>query len=86
MSENNFNIEPKEIITTTTITKITITTHNIIMNSSINLLVGYYDDKDKYVETIHLVLDGEDYKQWKLSSNDTYLLNWVCNKLNLTIQ
>ena len=84
MSENNFNIEPKEIITTTTITKITITTHNIIINYSINLLVGYYDDKDKYVETIHLVLDGEDYKQW--GSDDNYLLNWVCNKLNLTIQ
>ena len=44
------------------------------------------DEQDKYVETIHLVLDGEDYKQWKSSGNDTYLLNWVCNKLNLTIQ
>jgi hypothetical protein len=84
--ENNFNIKPKEIITTTTITKITITTHNIIINSSINLLVTYYDDKDKYVETIHLVLDGEDYKNYKDSKSDDYLLNWICNKLNLTIQ
>ena len=84
MSENNFNIKPKEIITTTTITKITITTHNIIINSSVNLLVTYYDEKDKYVETIHLLLDGEDYKLW--GSDDNYLLNWVCNKLNLTIQ
>lgn len=84
MSENNFTILPKEIITTTTITKITITTHNIIINESVNLLVGYYDEKDNYVETIHLVLDGEDYKKW--GTDDNYLLNWVCNKLNLTIQ
>ena len=84
MLENSFNIQPKEIITTTLVTRITIQTHNIIMNESVNLLVSYYNDKDKYVETTHLLLDGDDYKNW--GSDDNYLLNWVCNKLNLTIQ
>ena len=84
MLENSYNIQPKEIITINLINRITIQTHNIIMNESVNLLVSYYDDKDKYCETIHLILDGDDYKNW--GTDDNYLLNWVCNKLNLTIQ
>lgn len=81
MADNKINIQPKEIAVINTITKITIQITNIIINKSVVLLVSFYDDKDKYISTLNLNLEGEDYSNW--GNDDNYLINYVSNKLNI---
>lgn len=82
MADNKNKIEPKEVAVINKITSITIQVSSIIFNKSALLLVSLYDENDKYISTINIDLSGDDYSNW--GNDDTYLLTYVSNKLQIT--
>lgn len=82
MADNKTKIEPKEVAVINKITSITIQVASIILNTSAVLLVSLYDENDKYISTVNLDLTGDDYSNW--GNDDTYLLTYVSNKLQIT--
>ena len=81
MTENKIKIETKEVAVINNITSITIQVVNIILNTSALLIVVLYDDNDKCISAVNLELTGDDYSNW--GNDDTYLLTYVCNKLQI---
>lgn len=74
------NIEPKTINLTST--KIEINILYIELNTSASIQVKFYSTDSKLLNTEEFILDGDDYHDWV---DDTYLINYVCDKYNLQL-
>ena len=55
----------------------------LVFNESITFSISIVDQNDKILQNTHIIVDGEDYKNW--SNDDTYIINFICRKLNLTL-
>jgi hypothetical protein len=69
------NIQPKSIFLEGT--KITIGVLSLQLNLNAIIKVELYDDTNKILDTVQFVLTGDEYKQWQ---DDSYLVQYVCNK------
>lgn len=74
------NIEQKTISLEST--KIEIKILYIELNLNASIQVKFYSTESKLLNTEEFILNGEDYQNW---NNDTYLINYVCDKYNLTL-
>jgi hypothetical protein len=80
---NNLNVVPFDVTTVKTVAYITININNIVLSQSAQINVTYYDASDNIVSINPLLLAGEDYSNW--GANDSYIINFVCTSLNITI-
>jgi len=65
------------------ITSISINVNNIKPNSSANIKVIFYTDKQTSGGLTNLVLSGTDYNDW--GNDDDYIKNYVASQLNIVI-
>ena len=85
MDNNNIFVDIGEVTQTNTIksTKIGIFVTQLILFKSVSIAVHFYDEINGNVFRVeNLLLEGDDYANW--STDDTYIQNYVLNKLNLT--
>jgi hypothetical protein len=75
---NSSPVEPVELVTRRSITRVSISVNSVILFESVTLLVTLYDGKD-LLETRLLKFEGDDYKGWK--DDDTYLLRLTLERL-----
>ena len=75
------NIQPKSICLEGT--KITIDVLALELNSYAVIRVKLYDDTDKILDTVQFVLSDNEYQQWQ---DDSYLVQYVCNKYGYLIK
>ena len=61
--------------------KFSISLSNLILFTSVDILVCFYDVNDNFIDMTTLTLDGYDYSAWY--DDDNYLIEWVKNKLSL---
>lgn len=71
-------VEPVDIVTKRTITRVSVAVNSIVLFESVSLVVTLYDGED-VLETRLLKFEGEDYKGWK--DDDTYLLLLTLERL-----
>ena len=84
MNTQYYQIQPKQKIITKTLSAFSIKITDFIFNQSVTLLITLYDSDNGIVENNFLVLEGSDYNNW--SNNDDYIINYVCQKYNLTLR
>lgn len=77
-------IVPIEESITKDITGFTVTVQNLILFTSVDLIVQLYNNT-KWVESKLLVLAGNDYAGWSKGSDDQYIINYVASTLNFTL-
>ena len=75
------NIEPKSFCLEGS--KISIQVLSLQLNLNAIIKVELYDDTNKILDTVQFVLSGDEYKQWQ---DDSYLINYVCNKYGYLIK
>ena len=82
--DNNTTVDINQVTQTTTETsnKIGIFITKIILFKSAFIAVHFYNANGGVIRVENLQLEGEDYNNW--ASDDTYIENYVLNKLNLT--
>lgn len=71
-------IEPVDVITKRTITRVSVAVNSIVLFESVSLIVTLYDGED-ILETRILKFEGDDYKGWK--DDDAYLLRLTLQRL-----
>ena len=54
----------------------------LILSQSISFNVLLIDQYKNILQIQKVILEGDDYKQW--GNDDTYIVNYICDKLNLT--
>ena len=74
------NIQPNEFIQTAT--KIDINVIYIELNNYAVIGVKLFDCNSKLLDSHEIYLEGTDYNNW---NNDDYLINYVCEKFNLSL-
>lgn len=77
-------VVPCDVSVVNKIGSFTILLQNFVIGVSVDLVVSIFDVEKKFVSTALIPLEGEDYTLW--GTNDDYLINFVCNKLNFTPQ
>ena len=75
------NIQPKTFCLEGT--KITIGVLSLQLNLYAIIKVELYDDTNKILDTVQFVLSGDEYQQWQ---DDSYLVQYVCNKYGYLIK
>ncbi len=73
-------IVPCDVSVINKIGSFTVILQNFVIGVSVDLVVSTFDINNKFVSTISIPLEGQDYQQW--GTNDDYLVNFICNKLN----
>ena len=71
-------VEPVEVITKKSITRVSVAVNSIVLFESVSLLVTLFDGEN-VLETRLLKFEGDDYKGWK--DDDTYLLQLTLERL-----
>lgn len=84
MDPQSFSIIPSPIM----INKFRIARIHIIplqnsANINVELLSTNVNGESEFVKTVSLQITGDDYVAW--TSDSPYLINWVCSKLNFTL-
>jgi hypothetical protein len=77
-------IIPHEISIINQIGKFTLTLTNFVLSTSVDLIVSLYDTENKFISTILMKLEGDDYLNW--GNNDDYLITYICTKLDFELQ
>jgi hypothetical protein len=67
---------------TDTISYITITVSDLILGQQATINTAFQNET-RVVYTMSDILTGDDYNNW--GSDDEYIINWVCQKYNLTL-
>jgi hypothetical protein len=81
MENITINIVEISQTTTSTCNKIGIFITKLILYTSVNIAVHFYNSTGGVIRVENLKLEGEDYANW--SSDDSYIETYVLNKLNL---
>lgn len=82
MSSQNY-IEPSTQTVTNIITSFIVTVTNVQLFTSAILSVDLLNDEPKLINTVSLVLAGEDYNNW--ANNDDYIINYVATQLGFVL-
>uniref|UniRef100_A0A6C0HCN3 Uncharacterized protein n=1 Tax=viral metagenome TaxID=1070528 RepID=A0A6C0HCN3_9ZZZZ len=77
------NIQPFEQITTKTITSFRVSIDTIILFTSANIVVDFYDNNNILIDRKRLTISGDDYTNW--GNSDEYIINYVANYYNFII-
>ena len=80
-SEIKYSIQPVVKTTVETKEKFSISLSNIVLFTSVDILVSFYDVNDNFIESTTITLDGDDYLAWY--DDDNYLITYVKTKLSL---
>lgn len=80
---SSYLIQPYNEIVTHKINRISIIVSNLELDIKANITTAFYDDTGMLRRSEFTVLEGQDYMNW---TTDDYLVKWVCNKYNLTLQ
>ena len=75
------NILPKQIVKTYTVEKIDISISDLKLNENVVLNTLLISDTGELIDSVNFTLEGEEYQRW--SSDDTYIIDLVCEKLGL---
>ena len=67
---------------TNTINSISVSVFDMILGVSAKILTQYFDN-GRGVYMTQDILTGDDYTNW--GSDDDYIINWICQKYNLTL-
>jgi hypothetical protein len=82
MNDMNVPVNPSPYVRPTVdITSIQVRVMNIVLFKSVNLNVILFSNNN-YVDSKNYLLEGTDYTNW--SNDDTYIIDYVLNKLGLT--
>ena len=82
MNQINVNVVPAPYVKPTVdITSIHIRVMNVVLFKSVNVNVTLFSNND-FVDSKSFLLEGADYTSW--GNDDTYIVNYVLNKLGLT--
>jgi hypothetical protein len=65
-----------------TISSIEIQIINLVLFTSVNVMVMLYDANDNIIDNKYFTIEGAEYTDW--ASDDNYLLELILSKLNLT--
>lgn len=82
MTDNNINIVPCDVSVINKVGSFTIMLQNFKLGISVDLIVSVFNTDKKFISTVLLPLEGEDYLLW--GNDDNYLVNYICNKMNFT--
>jgi len=83
MKKNLSEINEYKQVTTRTFNYISVKIQNIVLNTSVDIQVIFYD-ANKNIGDIKMVkLTDTDYENW--GNDDNYILNTACSKLGLTL-
>ena len=77
--EMNPVLPPIEKVKTTIWSKFEIDILSIVLNTSARLGVRLYDENSNFIESIVMVIQGQDYQNW---TEDSYLVAWVNQQLH----
>ena len=72
-------IVPATITNTNTISSISLEIVRLVLNSFADVRVLQKTSDGKIYKVEHIKIEGDDYKNW--GSDDTYILNFILNKL-----
>ena len=75
------NILPKQVVKTYTVEKIDISISDLKLNENVVLNTLLISDTGELIDSVNFTLEGEEYHRW--SSDDTYIIDLVCEKLGL---
>jgi hypothetical protein len=77
------NVQASIITTVKTITSFNVRVQQLELFKSVSLIVMLFDTDGIVIDTKFMTLEGQDYLAW--NNDDQYILNYVANKLNLTL-
>lgn len=83
MAFTEVNIQPKEFVTTRTITKIMVVVTNIQLFQKAEIYVQFLDDAGIIVEQKTLTMEGAEYFGW--TNDDQYVIDWAIQKLGISL-
>ncbi len=79
-----FQVYPLDLVTTRTIGSFRIDQIQLVLFKQANISVVLYDTAGVAFELKQLQMTGADYELW--SSDDNYVLQFVCAQLGLTVK
>lgn len=79
---SSIQINPYQKVSYSTITNFTINVLNIVLNTSIDIIVNMYKEDGGFVYADTFTLEGIDYSLW--GNDDNYLTAFVCQKYGFT--
>jgi len=82
MNSTTVNVQPKDYITTYTASSVDMRVTDLVINSSVTVNLLIKDANGSIFQVQNVTLSGEEYSNW--GNNDTYLIDTVLSKLDLT--
>lgn len=79
---SSYLIQPYDEVITYKINRIEIIVSSLELDIKANISTVFYDDTGMVRRSEFAVLEGQEYMEW---TTDDYLVNWVCQKYNLTL-
>jgi hypothetical protein len=52
---------------------------SIVLNTSARVGVRLYDENSNFIESVVMIMEGQDYQNW---TEDSYLVAWVNQELH----
>jgi len=81
--ENFVKINDYEQVITKKYNYITIKVTNVVLKTSVEIQVMFYDSNKVMGDMKMLTLTGSDYTNW--GNDDSYIVNMICQKFGLTL-
>ena len=78
-----FNIQPKEFVVTTTVTKFEITEVEVKLYQGADVTVMLYSDTGNYYKCERISLNQEEYSNW--GTDDNYIRDLICQHFGFVI-
>jgi hypothetical protein len=75
------DVNDSNYVQTNVINNIRIRVNNLILFKSVSIMVNLLNNK-KLINNVYFTLEGTDYTNW--ANDDTYIVTYVLEKLNLT--
>ena len=76
-------IVPTEKITTEIVVRFEMYIQDLVLNTSATFRVVSFDIENKPIDTVYVLLSGEDYTNW--GNNDEYVIQFVATQLGFTL-
>ena len=83
MNSQTINIVPQDQTTVKTIESFSVTVVDFVLFQKVTLNVKLFDKNNNFISVQTIEVSGDDYTNW--GSNDTYITNYVAQKLGLQI-
>jgi hypothetical protein len=80
----SINVQASTVTSVKTITSFSVRVQPLELFKSVSIIAILFDSDGSVVDTKFMTLEGDDYLGW--NNDDQYIINYVANKLNLTVQ